>query len=241
MANETTVLLDESDDFSETSGEVFALNENLQFSTIPLLALANRQNYKSQLSKFTRICNQVYQDFLLSKEGQNFQGQVVVIGDSIGSLLVYDSLCLPNNVFPSGDDSSLNASSNNSSLLNVQSPKLRSNMAHSANPSPVFARKFNSPVINVNDSEVENELSIKRGCSSVSSGNGLDSTITSYLTPPSQSSTITLSLPHLPTGLNNSESVEERLDFDVSHFFVFGSPLGLVLAHRKLSNNSRIS
>ena len=30
---------------------------------------------------------------------------------------------------------------------------------------------------------------------------------------------------------------EDKLDFDVANFFAFGSPLGLIMAYRKLANN----
>ena len=229
MADDSNVLFNEAECFAETSAEVFALNENLPFCTIPLLLQANKTNYKTQVSKFTRACNQVYQEFLNSKEGQHFQGKVVVISDSIGALLVYDALCQANNLFNNEDDISLNASSTNSSLLNVQTSKGN----HSASTSPIVFRKLNNPVINVKDGENENlRENYKRGCS-VSSGNGTEF-LNPLLTPPPQSS-ITLSIPQL-TSANNDE---EKLDFDVSHFFVFGSPLGLVLAYRKLADNSR--
>lgn len=35
-----------------------------------------------------------------------------------------------------------------------------------------------------------------------------------------------------------SVSTEERLDFKVAHFFIFGSPLGLILAYRKMANEN---
>ena len=50
--------------------------ENVQFNTLPLLALANQAQYRSKLSKFTRECNKIYQEFLNSEEGDSFDGQV---------------------------------------------------------------------------------------------------------------------------------------------------------------------
>lgn len=56
------------------------------------------------------------------------------------------------------------------------------------------------------------------------------STATSFLTPnPSLSRSVSSNLATL--------AVDDRLEFDVAHFFIFGSPLGLVLAYRKIGNN----
>lgn len=49
------------------------------------------------------------------------------------------------------------------------------------------------------------------------------------------------------TGGNNNLSrsssitgvIDERLEFEVAHFFIFGSPLGLVLAYRRIANSQR--
>jgi hypothetical protein len=58
---------------------------------------------------------------------------------------------------------------------------------------------------------------------------------TSYLTPKMSSTTTVGSSYVMPL-----EKIEERLDFDVTHFFVFGSPLGLVLTYRKLAHKTRM-
>lgn len=84
-------VLDDSDDFAETSAAVFSVHESLPFNTLPLLASANVANYRAHLTTFVRRCNKVYQEFL-AEIGGVFTGQVVLVGDSLGSLLVYDAL-----------------------------------------------------------------------------------------------------------------------------------------------------
>ena len=76
MNDQTQSWSDDTDDLNETSAAVFALHENVQFSTLPLLALANQNQYRINLSKFTRECNKVYQEFMSSEEGRLFDGQV---------------------------------------------------------------------------------------------------------------------------------------------------------------------
>lgn len=91
-------VLNDSDDFAETSAAVFSVHESLPFNTLPLLATANSLQYRNHLSLFIRQCNKVYQEFLQSIGGFNadgscaFNGQVVIVGDSLGSILAYDAL-----------------------------------------------------------------------------------------------------------------------------------------------------
>ena len=76
MVNDQTQSWTDSDDISENAADVFSLHENVQFNTLPLLALANQTHYRHSLCKFTRDCNKIYQEFLSSEEGQSFEGEV---------------------------------------------------------------------------------------------------------------------------------------------------------------------
>ncbi|CAF1375393.1 unnamed protein product [Adineta steineri] len=68
-------------------------SETLPINAIPLFATSN-SGYQSSLTNAVASANKVYQDFLSSKEGKNFSGQVVAIGDANGAILAYDALCL---------------------------------------------------------------------------------------------------------------------------------------------------
>ena len=59
----------------------------------------NKQNKYSY-----RHTNAVYQEFLKSDQGAGFHGQVVLIGDSMGSILAYEALCRSNNSRQTDDD-----------------------------------------------------------------------------------------------------------------------------------------
>ena len=76
MVNGQTQSWNDTDEIGETAADVFSLHENVQFNTLPLLALANHAQYRTNLSKFTRECNKIYQEFLNSEEGSSFEGQV---------------------------------------------------------------------------------------------------------------------------------------------------------------------
>jgi hypothetical protein len=293
VANQHAFAWNETDDLAEVSAEVFTLHENLPFNTLPLLALANQSQYRTSLIAFTRECNRVYREFLASSEGAHFQGQVCIVGDSLGSLLVYDALCQQSTTTSSnsGDDtSSLNqssiassshstmastinaatANSNASLTLNTSGHKQTlsssSNLKNSTSSSSPSPNNLSKPQISINDLNVnendplvgatintgaaglllshslDSSRQLKRN-SSNSSSNAFDFSLP-YLTPVQQHSPTPNSAPVVLTSASNQyfNSVsmmyaEERLDFDVTHFFVFGSPLGLVLAYKKLANN----
>ncbi|CAF3064701.1 unnamed protein product [Rotaria sp. Silwood2] len=68
-------------------------NETLPINAIPLFATCN-PGYQTTLASAVASANKVYQEFILSKEGKYFSGQVVIIGDANGAILAYDALCL---------------------------------------------------------------------------------------------------------------------------------------------------
>jgi hypothetical protein len=168
----------------------------------------------------------------------------VIIGDSLGSLLVYDSLCQSNNL-PNVDTSSLGSnhrtpSPNPIAIKNQLQQQQSTSSSLPVSPSPMSIQANNAnPLINISDTvDTPNNLcSLKRTGSSSSkisnsSGSELSPMTLAFLSPPAT--------PSIPMYINSAQSsYDERLDFDVTHFFVLGSPLGLILASRKLSNNTR--
>ena len=85
--------------------------ETLPINAIPLFAISN-PNYQTVLTNSVASANKVYQEFLSSKEGKNFAGQVrgqaekntatfflqvIIIGDANGAILAYDAMCLNHN------------------------------------------------------------------------------------------------------------------------------------------------
>ena len=171
----------------------------------------------------------------------------MIIGDSLGSLLVYDSLCQSNNL-PNVDTSSLGSnhrtpSPNPMAIKNQLQQQQSASSSLPVSPTPMSNQTNNAnPLINISDTvDAPNNLfSLKRTGSSSSKisnssgggGGGGELSPMTLLSPPAT--------PSIPMYLNSAQSsFDERLDFDVTHFFVLGSPLGLILASRKLSNNTR--
>ncbi|XP_035714341.1 protein retinal degeneration B isoform X2 [Folsomia candida] len=140
-------------------------HESVPIGAIPLVSTCQLE-YLDAVSKTVVAANQVYTDFLKCEEGQGFSGQIVFIGDSMGSILGYDAL-----------------------------------VKHCC------AGQF------LNEDEV----------------------------PPSPDHL--LQCPSGETRRRSSSSASDssntKLDFEVSDFFMFGSPLGLVLAHRRIQCEDR--
>jgi membrane-associated phosphatidylinositol transfer protein len=178
---------------------------------LPLFLSLNNK-YKDKLTLFINECNRVYHDFINSQEGSLFNGDVILIGDSIGSILAYDVLALESSYHS-------NLDSNNSSTSTLESyPSSTSDFEKSLPPTPVHEKPFISlqqhhsfksetssrPHISLNDSFIRKSHSLHR------------------LSVFSQSAA--------------SLHLLDCLDFKISHFFVFGSPLGLILAYRSYGN-----
>lgn len=66
-------------------------HESVPIGAIPLVSTCQLE-YLDAVSKTVLAANQVFNDFLKSEEGLGFSGQIVFIGDSMGSILGYDAL-----------------------------------------------------------------------------------------------------------------------------------------------------
>jgi hypothetical protein len=89
-------------------------SETLPINAIPLFATSN-SGYQTILTNSIATANKVYQEFISSKEGKHFAGQVrtrgkkerpriatlcskvIIIGDANGAILAYDALCMNHN------------------------------------------------------------------------------------------------------------------------------------------------
>ncbi|XP_062138241.1 protein retinal degeneration B isoform X6 [Drosophila sulfurigaster albostrigata] len=160
---------------------------DVPIGAIPLLAVASPE-FQETVNKTVAAANIVYHEFLKSEEGHGFSGQIVMLGDSMGSLLAYEALCRGN-----GSATQPNTSSNQS-----QTPATGAGGDGSCRMS------------RMDDDErfIDSDLDAKR-----------------LLVAPS---------PRRRRSSSSSDSRATKLDFEVSDFFMFGSPLSVVLAARKL-------
>lgn len=67
-------------------------HDTIPIGAIPLLA-SSTPDYSDAVSRVISGANQVYHEFVKSDEGRGFNGQVSLVGDSVGSILAYDALC----------------------------------------------------------------------------------------------------------------------------------------------------
>ncbi|XP_020807116.1 protein retinal degeneration B isoform X1 [Drosophila serrata] len=167
---------------------------DVPIGAIPLLSVASPE-FQETVNKTVAAANIVYHEFLKSEEGHGFSGQIVMLGDSMGSLLAYESLCRSNGSAPGTASGASNSGGDGTG-----------NPAHINPHNPLGARHSR-----LDDEErfiVEADLDAKR-----------------LLVAPS---------PRRRRSSSSSDSRGTKLDFEVSDFFMFGSPLSVVLAARKL-------
>ncbi|XP_050346960.1 protein retinal degeneration B [Nymphalis io] len=160
-------------DCSPSTSETPSLtNDLIPIGAIPLIATSSPEYYE-YVTKTIISANMVYNEFIKSEDGKGFNGQVCIVGDSMGSVLSYDAL-IRTWQYQSRHDSE-------NSILDTE--------------------------ITIPNEPTENYLN------------------KSHLqapTPRRRSST--------------ASDNQTKLEFEVSDLFTFGSPLSLILASRKISD-----
>ncbi|XP_051924684.1 membrane-associated phosphatidylinositol transfer protein 2-like isoform X6 [Hippocampus zosterae] len=212
--------------------------DHIPLAALPLLATSAPQ-YQEAVAAVIVRANQVYADFIKSLDGAAFSGQVCLIGDCVGGILGFDALCSSNQTVNESQNSSRRGS-----LLSVQDQDLLSpgtiiNCGQgSASPTLEGSRHLSRSNIDIprsisGDESKKQQLQRKRSDSSTYEPDTikqhqafLSSLHSSILRGDGTSRRSSSS-----TMLDGSAL--GKLDFEVSDFFLFGSPLGLVLALRK--------
>lgn len=154
-------------DTSPASADMPILTD-IPIGAIPFLATCTSE-LTDHVNKTVASANIVYNEFLRSEEGKGFNGQVALIGDSIGAILVHDALC-------------------------------RTTGRHGSEASG----------LDFEDQIVDSDMEASR-----------------LLTAPS---------PRRRSS-STSDSRLPKFEFEVTNFFMFGSPLSIVLAARRLTDN----
>uniref|UniRef100_A0A7N8X0A9 Phosphatidylinositol transfer protein membrane associated 2 n=1 Tax=Mastacembelus armatus TaxID=205130 RepID=A0A7N8X0A9_9TELE len=185
--------------------------DHIPLAALPLLATSAPQ-YQDAVATVILRANQVYSDFIKSLEGASFSGQVCVIGDCVGGILGFDALCSS-----SATVSESQNSSRRGSTINLLSPGMVMNSGSSSSPSLEGSRHLSRSNIDIPRSsgpdDPKKQLPRNSLHSSVLHGE-----------PGSRRSSNSTMLEGGSLG---------KFDFEVTDFFLFGSPLGLVLALRK--------
>ncbi|KAM4745916.1 membrane-associated phosphatidylinositol transfer protein 2-like isoform 1-T1 [Anableps anableps] len=223
--------------YSYDEGCLSSSQDHIPLAALPLLATSSPQ-YQDAVATVIVRANQVYCDFIKSQDGATFSGQVCLIGDCVGGILGFDALC---NSAPTVNESQ--NSSRRGSVISVQdqdllSPGIIVNSGHgSSSPTLEGSRHLSRSNIDIprasSSDEAKRQLPRKRSDSST------------YELDTIKQHQAFLSSLHSSVLRNDAASRRSssstmldgsslgKFDFEVSDFFLFGSPLGLVLALRK--------
>ncbi|CAN9504594.1 unnamed protein product [Ophioblennius macclurei] len=204
--------------------------DHIPLAALPLLATSAPQ-YQDAVATVILRANQVYADFLRSAEGAAFTGQVCVIGDCVGGILGFDALCSSSVTVSESQNSSRRGSTISVQDTDLLSPGI---VINSVCPSLQSSRHLSRSNIDIPQiSDDKKPLPRKRSDSSTYE---LDTIKHHQAFLSSLQSSAVLG----ETGSRRSSNSTMldggslgKLDFEVTDFFLFGCPLGLVLALRK--------
>ncbi|GLD51787.1 membrane-associated phosphatidylinositol transfer protein 2-like isoform X1 [Lates japonicus] len=210
--------------------------DHIPLAALPLLATSAPQ-YQDAVATVILRANQVYNDFIKSLEGASFNGQVCVIGDCVGGILGFDALCSSSVTVSESQNSSRRGSAISVQDTDLLSPGIVINNVSPSSPSLEGSRHLSRSNIDIprcsGPDDPKRQLPRKRSDSSTYE---LD-TIKHHQ---AFLSSLHSSVLHGEPGSrrsSNSTMLEGgslgKFDFEVTDFFLFGSPLGLVLALRK--------
>ncbi|XP_010562606.1 PREDICTED: membrane-associated phosphatidylinositol transfer protein 1 isoform X1 [Haliaeetus leucocephalus] len=201
--------------YSHDRDSLSSSQDHIPLAALPLLATSSG-SYQHAVGAVIARANQAYSTFLHSGEGAGFCGQVVLLGDCVGGILGFDALCQSR----MGSGGSRSSSRRGSLSTEPISPELcggRDPLADGADGA-------------TGSGQASPELGAQPSCREQGDSHHHSSSCSL------QASEAPLEAEALRSGtaaLDGTEGTGTRLDFKVSGFFLFGSPLGLVLALRK--------
>lgn len=208
-------------------GSTFA-QDPLPMTALPLFACSTPE-YDDHLSTTVGALNGAYQEFLKSSEGFGFNGQVVLIGDSLGAVLAFDAICRTANHSSEGAGSHFGSES---SLQESKSNPLIS-ISNEATFDGEEVTKKNSG--STAGSAAAGQSSSTSGTMVMSGPETSDSSQSSFFDATSFQKLLSAQItPGSKRRRSNSGGPEVKLDFEASDLFMFGSPMALILSYRKM-------
>ncbi|NXS52003.1 PITM1 protein, partial [Brachypteracias leptosomus] len=231
--------------YSHDRDSLSSSQDHIPLAALPLLATSSG-SYQHAVGTVITRANQAYSTFLHSGEGAGFCGQVVLLGDCVGSILGFDALCQSRG----GSGGSRSSSRRGSLSTEPISPELcggRDPLSEGTDGAGGSSQA--SPELGMQVPCREQGDSHQHSSSGSSAGTPLlPAAPPGYrgharqegdgATPPCAHCPLCASLQageeaEAARSSEGAEGTSTRLDFKVSGFFLFGSPLGLVLALRK--------
>ncbi|XP_033076110.1 membrane-associated phosphatidylinositol transfer protein 2 isoform X6 [Trachypithecus francoisi] len=235
--------------YSHDEGCLSSSQDHIPLAALPLLATSSPQ-YQEAVATVIQRANLAYGDFIKSQEGRTFNGQVCLIGDCVGGILAFDALCYSNQPVSESQSSSRRGSVVSMQDNDMLSPGILVNAAHCSGGGNSGGGGSSG------GSSLESSRHLSRSNVDIPRSNGPEDPKRQLPRKRSDSSTYELDtvqqhqafLSSLHASVLRTEPCSRRsssstmldgtgalgrFDFEITDLFLFGCPLGLVLALRK--------
>lgn len=232
--------------YGHDEGCLSSSQDHIPLAALPLLATSSPQ-YQEAVATVIQRANLAYGDFIKSQEGMTFNGQVCLIGDCVGGILAFDALCYSGQPVSESQSSSRRGSVVSMQDADLLSPGILVNAAHCSGGSGGGSG---------GGSSLESSRHLSRSNIDIPRSNGTEDSRKQMPRKRSDSSTYELDtiqqhqaflsslhasvLRNEPSSRRSSSSTMldgagalGKFDFEIADLFLFGCPLGLVLALRK--------
>ncbi|XP_028621705.1 membrane-associated phosphatidylinositol transfer protein 2 isoform X2 [Grammomys surdaster] len=232
--------------YGHDEGCLSSSQDHIPLAALPLLATSSPQ-YQEAVATVIQRANLAYGDFIKSQEGVTFNGQVCLIGDCVGGILAFDALCYSGQPVSESQSSSRRGSVVSMQDADLLSPGILVNAAHCSSGSGGGSG---------GGSSLESSRHLSRSNVDIPRSNGTEDSRRQLPRKRSDSSTYELDtiqqhqaflsslhasvLRNEPSSRRSSSSTMldsavalGKFDFEIADLFLFGCPLGLVLALRK--------
>ncbi|NWU15264.1 PITM2 protein, partial [Cephalopterus ornatus] len=236
ICSEAFSLVSSLSPYSYDEGCLSNSQDHIPLAALPLLATSSPQ-YQEAVATVIVRANQAYSDFIKSQEGTSFNGQVCLVGDCVGGILGFDALCYSNQTVSESQNSSRRGSIVSVQDTDLLSPGITVNNSYCSSGSNLEASRHlsrsNIDIPRSNGEDPKKQLPRKRSDSSTYE---LDTIKQHQAFLSSLHSSV---LRNDPGSRRSSSSTMldggniGKFEFEITDFFLFGSPLGLVLALRK--------
>ncbi|XP_052024021.1 membrane-associated phosphatidylinositol transfer protein 2 isoform X8 [Apodemus sylvaticus] len=232
--------------YGHDEGCLSSSQDHIPLAALPLLATSSPQ-YQEAVATVIQRANLAYGDFIKSQEGVTFNGQVCLVGDCVGGILAFDALCYSGQPVSESQSSSRRGSVVSMQDADLLSPGILVNAAHCSSGSGGGSG---------GGSSLEGSRHLSRSNIDIPRSNGTEDARRQLPRKRSDSSTYELDtiqqhqaflsslhasvLRNEPSSRRSSSSTMldgagalGKFDFEIADLFLFGCPLGLVLALRK--------
>ncbi|NXE53475.1 PITM2 protein, partial [Casuarius casuarius] len=236
ICSEAFSLVSSLSPYSYDEGCLSNSQDHIPLAALPLLATSSPQYQEAVAAVITRA-NQAYSEFIRSQEGTSFNGQVCLVGDCVGGILGFDALCYSNQTVSESQNSSRRGSVVSVQDTDLLSPGITVNNSYCSSGSNLEGSRHlsrsNIDIPRSNGEDPKKQLPRKRSDSSTYE---LDTIKQHQAFLSSLHSSV---LRNDPGSRRSSSSTMldggniGKFEFEITDFFLFGSPLGLVLALRK--------